>query len=1057
QRLLCIRDRPKDAPQPKREAAAKAARNEAVSKRKAAERDTAKARRDAGIAKEKRQAADTERRRYDRLAQSAGATPTPEQRRRLDRQAAKVNELEREAQKAEDTAQASYTQALRSQNEALQAEWAANDAAKAAGQKPPFAEANRAVDAVDAASLDGGAQAKLFGTQSVVSPQEAARADVLRIQGLALGAGPLQSPIDLFSPLADGRESGPGAAAKELERQLGANTDPAYREALWNGIRSTVDELAGQVGGPEGPQILRSFSQISQELPPTQGDAFDGQVAAGITRAEKADPSAAARIDATFKALSKDQEGAQFTLNVSNAAAKQGNTALSTRLDQVRPDLRSRAATNAGEGSAADAIRLRTVADDRRQMASDRAAAERYARREVSSLKEDIASGKIPKKDVTVENGLTTVVRRNKDGDVVGRQSFREDGDRISLDTVQFGKDGRAQREQVSIGPDGTTVSRATYTDKRRGPPPSWEQLRADETAQTQSTTYGQDGDGNPRMTQTSTNRAETITQTSTFRTQNDLDDINDEIEGTFVDGQPVDRVDTEVRVEPRHTDRCVEGATFTKPTTIKSSSFSQGESRVTSTDLATDGEDPKPRQWTLQLRRGNELRQEDLIEGNDDYRRTTIRRAEGNTVTETTRLNFKDEDGKTRKAQQDKRITFNDDGTVGKVWTRDEDTEGTVTEQRYDRTVLPNGDIREQTRASKETPNDGLPPETATQTSVTRPTRTGAQLVEAQTEVQRAGNTATYRLTPDGAQVTFTPSGGKPQQVRTPADAKKLPDRGALVNQARDGVALQLAPYAQAENPASDAAPGPNARQITGTVLGQANNGLKLLRPAITGISHQNTITRPGFSEPVKVGKAYENLGLDQRLRALQTDLASKGIGVVTGTLGLVGSAQGLLTAIQDGNALQIVANGSSTAAGTFGLLEGGLGIAKSLRGGLALGETISGGEVVAAEGRLAALARFGGRWLGPAGAALGLVTSGIDLRNAIQTGDTGQITGAAVGLTGAGALAVVGAFTLAGSEVPIVGNAVGAIIGTAVVGAGALIKWLDDDEHELPDVTID
>ncbi|WP_148712826.1 hypothetical protein [Corallococcus sp. AB030] len=178
---------------------------------------------------------------------------------------AAVTRADEAAAQAGEVARKSKALAVDSANKALEAERLANDHAKVAGLKPPYAGADTVKDVFDAGRLDPKAQERLFGTRAVVTPQEAAKEDAKQVARM-LRPHDYDFQKSLYSIRDPSREIHPAAAVRELGALLQKDSSPEYRKALLEAVKPQLESIGGTLTpSPPGDVVSSSEHPASQE------------------------------------------------------------------------------------------------------------------------------------------------------------------------------------------------------------------------------------------------------------------------------------------------------------------------------------------------------------------------------------------------------------------------------------------------------------------------------------------------------------------------------------------------------------------------------------------------------------------------------------------------------------------------------------------------------------------------------------------------------------------------------------------------------------------------
>ncbi len=223
----------------------------------------------------------------------------------------RVGELEQRASAAEARADQLRRQSLTAADEALEAQKAANEASIRAGESKPFELVDRVHDVFDAGSLSAADQSRLFGTQSLVTPEEAARADAVRV-GAANSASVRNG-------------------SQVLLEQLQASSDPAYRAALIRESLPHIEEMGRQVSLDDGrpseadlQATLANLSRLAELAGPTArqiADAFATHIPDHDLDIDDKD-----RLGGALKEIIKQGNGATFAAELAGSLDRLGRS-----------------------------------------------------------------------------------------------------------------------------------------------------------------------------------------------------------------------------------------------------------------------------------------------------------------------------------------------------------------------------------------------------------------------------------------------------------------------------------------------------------------------------------------------------------------------------------------------------------------------------------------------------------------------------------------------------------------------------------------------------------
>ncbi len=725
----------------------------------------------------------------------------------------------------------------------------------------------------------------------------------------------------------------------------------------------------------------------------------------------------------------------------------------------------------AGEQKAQAAIDVSSVADKRD--AADKTMKDGNAQTTSRAMQlfNDVLDHQTPhgtQGQIDPKTGDAIITRKDSHGDVVSSERISYSTSGTSIETTSFGQvDGKSVEttSRQTAGLDGSfTTTEASYPgapskatpgtmdDKalmaERSPDVSYSST----TIGNQSSWIGQDGGKLTETTISSSGGKSSESQTQ-FWHEDDVK-VDDKLKGAFHDGR-ADKSET-------RTFAFGDGG----PTMTKSIATSQGSGadavQATSTvqkqltdptetnaclayhsaddamllasknqnQLGFDGDSKSPKQWLLEKSTGNEYKSQTFIEGHTDASVITDKKVSGSTVTETQSGKWFDDKGKVNDVGGQASATYGADGRIDAYDSHQTDANGNQTDEMFTRTHRKDGE-------STDLKTWNLPAAGATsyyeQKENTKSTPNGPELLSASQLIDN-GTDRAYAAQ-DGKQTSLSYDGqivGKGSQLGTAAQA--------LLGQAGGKLQGQLASFAL-----NDGGLEAKAGDGGNPALDFIAQGLDQTRGAVAGATDQWSEERI---------KRYMNSS--ESIDSVTRDLTAVNAGgkFLAGTIGTaaaipasVSAGTALANAIQSGDGWQIGQAGAGVAGAGIMSAQAGL----NTVGGLALG--ISGGEKGLGALELATkLDKFG--------VAAGVLGGGVEAVSGIVNGNGADI--AKGGVTAAGAIggmlaADAAAGALAGSEVPLLGNAVGALVGLGVggltYGATQLIDAIGDDSHQIAD----
>ncbi len=995
----------------RREAEAAAARRRAEEARKAAEDARAKsaaAQRDAtakaAVAKNKTEAADraaagvTAQRR---LFNYEGRTMSPEARDRwqtsIDKAAADARALRTEANTAQTEARTARDLALREGNAALVAQRTANDRATTAGRGRPFPEADRVLDVLDAGSLDRAKQAKLLGAESPVTPEEAAQADASRI--------------------ATATARGPAEGAEALELALREGTDPAYRKALVDASKPSVEQIGEtlRAGGLSTDARDRALSGLAQ-AGHLAGPESTRSIAETLTSGWPGDDQGL--IDG-LAAASKKPGGAALGGEVAEALTARGDYGSAEAIAKATPELGQATSIDAGEDAARDAVDVDgdAIARERSEIEGDIGKTDRATREQADDVFARASSGALPRGvTATVDGDRAEIVTRDRSGNVTAREVAIRDGDDVTYERTDY-KGGNATRQTYEAKGEEVTVTTADWKEAASASPssPSWDDLAAraeggEKGIALRQVNYHDTGDELETREKVVTEEGRNEVSKK-YKTQTGGDGIIGSLEGQLDLDETIDVVETESKSKLWGKDE----------EKVKEWSYEQGDRRIS----AVDGEgDDVPKQWKLEKQDGNVYKAQTFYEGSEDFTTVTERRAEGRTVTETSRSKGKDEDDDSYEATTSGTTEYAEDGTIADQRIEEVDAEGVRTERDYTRTVGRDGTIREEIDSTI----------TATDGSVTSANKRiesvrGADGVEKvtgiHTTVEGPGGTASSSYTEKGGQQLTV--NGKPVPL-----AEGSAELDGLTEEEKN-LAVQ-ATVDVLDTVKKVAEQGKNVVDLTKLAGVGASSSLP------TGATVADKLNRKLDANRARLEARFGATRVTDTSEALLRGASGAKTGV--GAIAALASGASLINSIQQGNWAKATIDAG-------GVAVGGANVVVGVREFSALRATPNGALAIddlgTVAGRFGQFAKFGGL-------AVGVAAGGYQVVDGIIKGDGVSIAQGGVGIAG-----TIGAFAAGGAVGGPAGVLVGLGIGLATLGVQwGIGKIWGDDEPKMAKIEI-
>lgn len=708
---------------------------------------------------------------------------------------------------------------------------------------------------------------------------------------------------------------------------------------------------------------------------------------------------------------------------------------------------------NAGAANAQSAVRVdsQDMVVKRDRYGADAREIAREARTRAEDLFRRQNTATIQTPFLTSPEQQAEQVTKDAQGNVTRIERATRTGDNYTYENITY-ENGTAQRQSLATGFNRATNRIETWK-QQPGKHPS--QPSSDELMR-----QAQNGRAEIHELTIERNGAQTVVRevdadikgrsstTQTFSRQTHRDGIHGDLDPKFKEGQTIEVLE----IEGTRKGWCE------KEQVIKTKTFSQGNTTATSS-IVRDDKGNESKLWSLEIQDGNLYEKQDFIEGNNDFRSVTTRRANGSVVTEEVKTQYK-KDGKRVHPSSNQVTAFNSDGTVRKMERRSTSEEHVITKQVYERTQKETArglEINERTQTVQtgwENENELVQRQTIQETtSIIGPN--GFELVGARHTLVGPEGRAQASITPNGQRLSFD---GLPINTQQELDGMPANHRD-FVKLSQEALAAQIKFY---EGPAAPEAAGgatlpdgktPRAGADVNRVkafVGASRDTLNALKPAISGIDARD-IPKISFGNN----------------RLIAQEITATNVGALSTTLGLIGSGLNLHQSLQQGNYLQAAVDGASFTAAGVSVPATVTQFVKAARAGVPLGyvQASDGVEIAANGTRFADVAgpglrafRTGVKIAGPAAAVLGFGVSAYDLHKAWQTGDTSQKVAAGVSVVGSGVglgIAVASAMGWGSLGGPW-GAAVGAGVGLAGYGISQGINWIADDAHDIPKVVI-
>lgn len=628
-------------------------------------------------------------------------------------------------------------------------------------------------------------------------------------------------------------------------------------------------------------------------------------------------------------------------------------------------------------------------------------------------------------RDVTREpDGTITEYQRDPAGNVTGTRSTRSSGpDSYTVSQASYGPGNQINYQSTQVTPDQTQL-RATNWDNKGPPPASSSELQqrailANQTDPAQITTSKtfQHTGANLSVRDTAEGPAGYQESTSSYSRQPDATGVHGNLQDQFHPG-PVDVVCTTTSGHGPNGEPVQPQTTTT---------YAQDGVRATSIDTKTDQGQDKPREWALEKQTApNQTKEQDFVEGNQSYQKVTTRTARGSSVDEQTHEQAEDPNTHAMHSVDTTQTSHYDDaGTVDSRHSDALDDQGkrTITDTQRTQRQTPQGlEIDEHTTGVQTAPNQ---PEIRTDATLTsRQTDHGMEFVHGTQDVSTPTDHAHAEIDPSKPQPYSLTLNGNPVNGAQGLNQ----DQQLLLGVAHQGLSSELQRFSAGASGAPDAST--NAARV-----GSMASSVLGIPPKVMDLANKEAgEALNGFSE-----EAIDSAKNPGRLT-----------GIGASALGLVNSTLNTVQDVRDGNYRKAVQDGLSGASSASGM---GAGTADALE------QALKNSARPAAAGIAAGFSKF----LGPLGAAAGLGSSIMDMVHNSDSHDPYTKASSALGLAsavvGAGAaavdiLAATGVGALAGSEVPVAGNIIGAVVGLGCgITSWALSRY---DQTDIPATVI-
>lgn len=658
----------------------------------------------------------------------------------------------------------------------------------------------------------------------------------------------------------------------------------------------------------------------------------------------------------------------------------------------------------------------------------------------------------------TFGSNLIENVERDRRGNVTLLERATRDGDRVTYERTEF-KNGTATRETYETGAERGSVRRAeSWAQPPSADPerPSTDELigraQFDRSVSVKERSVRERG-GEMLVGERVADQTGTSSTAQTYRTQDHRDGIHGDLDPKFDDGRAIHVVET-----------TAERREWGKPAEkVVTKEYSQGNVRATSIDTWDAGGEGQPRQWSLEIQKGNVYDKQHFVEGNESFKSFVHREAAGPRVTEKFRTEYEGEDGKVEFGGREA-TTFNDDGTIRSFYRDETDAERARQIQSYSRSEFDTPRGREAEERNYTWKDDGF----GVKSSSENRTRTlttdggGLQVLESEQTVSGFGNTAVARI--DGGGQTLIVNG---RRVEGERDAAGL--REDVLNLAAASTS------ANAKNLQGYLGAGKKVFGLLGTGLkphdlfpgGEGPLAARVNAAAAADPAGRHLLTRLNNGLNARYVKMFERLGVNPEFgmdavhKVHAAHLAK--LGMAAGAAGAVGAGFGLVDGIRGHNFEAVAQNTVALGAASYDMFDTGRTLVNTMRGAATVvpGERaamlaakalapmpgLSSGAKFNATLRVGVLAKY----TGGVGNVLGAGLSGFQLYQGIKAGDAATAAKGGVGLA-----AAVGTGAAIGVWGAGVGAIAGAGLGLAAFGISKGIDAIADKAHDIPEVEI-
>lgn len=802
----------------------------------------------------------------------------------------------------------------------------------------------------------------------------------------------------------------PAQGSQLLAESLSGSDDASYRSELVRNSGGAVENMGRTLTSAQ--EAVRPDANVrASETVSNLADASRSAGRAGRDIAHRfADgmpatlaPGSAKRIFTPLDSVARrGGSGARFATHVVEGLRQSGRTGTLQQLAAHSPALATVAGPAQGEQAAQAQVRVNSddVVKEKKDLLAQGDSAAQDAHSRADALFAQAGKKDFVKKGDTLEHQI-----KDAQGVVIGLETARRSGEDVEVSTTQLDHGVATRQSEGVVEGKRFTRSEQFKADGKPGQLPSPEDVKSrakhdpDVTVNEQSVAT----EGEHTVARSFSADAENGVNETTrrYREQTNRMGIHGSLADKLADGKPIQVVETESAVTPRGKDA--------KTQSTHSTQYSQGNTRVTSTEGKDAKGEPLARQWSLEIQKGRAYDRQEFAEGNPDYTSVTHREADRDSVRESVKTQFKKGDAVVHTSGESTR-TFGEDGGVAALHQVDTDGDGAKTTQDYHRTLRDT----EQGTVMSETARTAR--EDAKGVRVSHEQKSNSQLTDE--GPQLLSNTETL-ASPDGTSTTVADANG----VRTQVDGKPLRDND-------DFKALSVGSQQVALT---------NIRGVNRSVrdnLSFASKSTKALNVSSgLKVDGSNGIARAAQKFSDKVKTSSQDLVRAGNANA-PMNIAGGGVRSLAGLAGVYIGTKSLMQDLRHFNGLNAVGDGLITGISAANTYKG----AKLAMDGIKAFHTVLPAEVALANGELAGKLGAKAEICKPlviAGAAFG----GIQALEGIRDKDGWKV--AQGGVTMASAIG-------GGAAAGAIGGVPGVLAGIGIgIGSLVVVKMLHSFDH--------